>query len=169
MKHLVVLALLLLVAGAGIVWQAWKPGPVVYGNLSQADVNQIVRAVRRDVWRQCFPDSSWQTIKRAPKALVWVSATRVSEVIQTSRDRARVRGSSPLEFEDKGGMKGMKGMDYWDLKRGAAGWTVQGGGSTPGVANNLPAVRPPAKPFDSGVSFSEFITNRARVSLGGKP
>src|ERR1035441_4006205 len=59
----------LLFAGAALVGLFMRRTPSVYGNFSQQEVAEIVQAVRRDMWGEAFPDSSWRTIKRTPRAL----------------------------------------------------------------------------------------------------
>jgi len=88
-RHRLVICLCVLVVVASLVWLSAPPGLVVHGDFSEQDVSQIVKAVKHDVWRTAFPDSSWSTIKSTPRALWAVAGVGIYEVSQTSKDRAR--------------------------------------------------------------------------------
>ena len=151
----------LLFVGAGLVGLSMRCTPSVYGSFSQQEVAEIVRAVRRDMWGEAFPDSSWRTIKRTPRALWAIATARISEVIQTVGNRARVKGSFRLKtITDR---YARLGWDSWTLKKERTKWTVQGRSLTP---QGLPR---PAATLDEDVSFSAVISNKSRLSYDARP
>ena len=152
---------LLLFAGAGLVGLFMRRTPSVHGSFSQQEVAEIVRAVRRDMWGEAFPDSSWRTIKRTPRALWAVATSRISEVTQTVGNRARVKGSFRLQtITDR---YARLGWDSWTLKKERTKWTVQGRSLTP---QGLPRQ---AATLDGGASFSAVISNKSRLSYDARP
>jgi hypothetical protein len=151
----------LLFAGAALVGLFMRRTPSVYGNFSQQEVAEIVQAVRRDMWGEAFPDSSWRTIKRTPRALWAVVTARISEVTQTVGNRARVKGR--FRFQSITDRYARLGWDSWTLKKERTKWTVQGRSLTP---QGLPRQ---ATTLDGGVSFSEAISNKSRLSYDARP
>jgi hypothetical protein len=158
-------ALLLVMLGAGMVKILRQSTLLVHGNLSKQDSSEIVRAVRSSLWREAFPDFSWQTIKRAPRALWAVGTARISEISETFHDRARARGYFRLETRIVApGIVVITGnYDHWDLKKESGVWTVSGGGMTP--PERLPARR---KALEEAKSFSSTLSNESRLSLDPK-
>src|SRR5437899_82116 len=92
-RHRLVICLCVMVVVASLVWLSARPKLVVHGDFSQQEVSQIVKAVKHDVWRTAFPDSSWSTLKGAPRALWAVAGVRIYEVSQTFKDRVLVKGN----------------------------------------------------------------------------
>jgi len=167
-KHKVVaIGLLLLGAAAALVRLFPHPTIMVRGNLSHRDVSDIVRTVKRDIWRQAFPDFSWRTIQRTPRAMWAVATSRVSEVSDAFQNRAVVKGSFRLEsrIAGPGFLLVSFGCDSWALRKDTVGWVVQSRSrarpsGTPHPAFSLP---------EQSVSFSAALSNESRLSFDRKP
>jgi hypothetical protein len=63
-----VIVLICLGAGVAVFLLTQDSGPsmVVQGNFSAKDVAQIKSAVRRELWREAFPNFSWNAFKGLP-------------------------------------------------------------------------------------------------------
>lgn len=159
------LPLLLVAAILTFFWR--KPTISVHGNLSQQDISAIVATVRRDVWRQAFPDFSWMTLKRTPKAIWAVATSRVSEVTQTFENRAVVKGHFHLETRIAGPgflLVGF-GCDSWAMRKDSKGWMVQ----SRHRAQPDGTPRLVFSPLQPTASFSESLSNESRLSFDRKP
>ena len=150
--------LLVFFIAAGLLLLSRQPSIEVHGNLSKQEVSEIVAAVRHDVWREAFPDSSWRTIRRAPRALWAVSAVRFSEVNRIFENRARVKGRFRLETKENGMLRA--GSDSWEVKREKTGWIVRGRSLTSPQGD--PRV---ASTFNERLDFSTSLSNASRMSL----
>jgi hypothetical protein len=165
----IVFSLLLLLVGAILTLTLFlrKPTISVHGNLSQKDVADIVGTVKQDVWRQAFPDFSWVTLKRTPKAIWAVAISRVSEVTQTFENRAVVKGHFHLETRIGGPgflLVGF-GCDSWTMRKDSNGWAIQSRNRAQPSGTPHPVILP----LQAGASFSESLTNESRLSLDRKP
>jgi hypothetical protein len=70
-KRKIIIAIVLLLLGAGLVvfllMRDSGPPVVVKGNFSAKDVADIKRAVRKQLWREAFPNFSKQSIAGFPQ------------------------------------------------------------------------------------------------------
>jgi hypothetical protein len=158
--------LLVLIAGV-LFFFLRKLTIALHGNFSQQDASDIVAAVRHDIWREAFPDFSWPSIKRPPRAIWAVTTAQVTEVSQTFKNRAPVKGNFRLEtrIAGRGSVLVSEGCDSWSLRRDTGGWTIQ----SRSRARPSGVPRPVQPPFEKNVSFSTALSNESRLSFDSKP
>jgi hypothetical protein len=79
---IVIVVLALFGAGLAVFLLTRDTGPpvVVKGNFSAKDVAQIKSAVRRELWREAFPNFSWATIKASPRSVRRVTKLRIFRI-----------------------------------------------------------------------------------------
>lgn len=81
------------------------PPVVVYGNLSAKDVAEIKSAVRRELWREAFPNFSWATVKELPRSVrraLKAHVIRITAWPQNATPGASVRIADPYGPERLG-------------------------------------------------------------------
>jgi len=115
------LGFLILLVAVAAVWTRPRSGLVIEGALSKEDQTQILRLVKRDLWRQSLPDLSWQTVKRTPRSLYHAATARIVEVIVAP---PAYRPSAP-EVQVKGRLGLTHAYEYyWGVEKRAGGWAV---------------------------------------------
>ena len=98
------------------------PPVKVNGNFSAKDVAEIKSAVKRELWKEAFPNFSWNTIKALPRSIKRVVKVRVIRIENgwsvTGRPVARATIADPYYPRDP---------DYswleYPVTNGPAGWT----------------------------------------------
>ena len=160
-RKMAVICFMLLLAGVGLLGRSMRPTALAHGGFSQEEFTGIVQAVRRDIWREAFPDSSWLTIKGAPRALWAVATARISEVTPIDRNLARVTGRFRFKTMSAGYVH--IGWDLWTLKKEGTKWTVRRKSLTPQGSPRQAAA------WDGGVGFSEVMSNTSRLSYDAGP
>lgn len=157
--------LLTLAAIAGILLLRPSFRPAVNGEASEQEVSEILRAVRQDMWKAAFPDHSWATIRRSPRALWAVMTARVFEVRRQFRDRALVIGRFQLNQR-------LPALDFselppnsWLLSISSGQWLVSGRGFV--IAQQPWRTR--TQSFDEGQRFLGSLSNESRQFLSGRP
>ena len=118
---IVIVALALLGAGLTLFLLTRDSGPpmVVQGNFSEKDVSQIKRAVRRQLWRETFPNFSVKTSKALPGMVKRALLTHV-EYIQTCGVGLPNRKGALAWWSENAGGTG------YVLTNGPAGWSYSG-------------------------------------------
>jgi hypothetical protein len=122
-KVVVIIVLALLGVGLAVFLVTRDSGPpvVVHGNVSAKDVAQIKSAVRRELWRDAFPNFSWATIKALPRSMRRVQKVRIVRIsgltLFNGTHLANVRIEEPHE-------EGRFQPPYdYDFTNGPNGWT----------------------------------------------
>lgn len=142
---------------AGMVLSLRAHAPVVRGVVSEPEVSEILRAVRSDMCQTAFPDRSWATIRRCPRALWALATAKVFEINQLFRDRTQVKG----QFAIAGLPSVELRTNYWSLSRKAGQWVVTGHGV-------VVARRPwQATTFEGALRFSNALSNETQTFLDG--
>ena len=100
-KVIIIVALALLGTGIAIFLLTRDSGPpvVVEGNLSAKDVAQIKSAVRRELWKEAFPNFSWATIKALPHSVKKALRSQVAEI------RTENGLLNPVQYSDSNTMR----------------------------------------------------------------
>ena len=81
--------------GVVILWrQPSRPVTGAFGDLSQEDQAQIQRLIRRELWRQAFPNFSWRTLGEAPRWLRFITTARIQEAGIRPLDQIELRVAS---------------------------------------------------------------------------
>jgi len=140
---------LFVVACFGIfAWSASRPIPVIGGVLPKEEQNRIRQIVKHEMWKHEFPDSSWKTISRCPRALCELAAARLGliEILRPNMIEVAVRSHF--------------GIYYFRLWKREGAWLVQS-------REKLPA-RPPPRLGDlpkTGPEFFGSLSNQVKVSF----
>jgi hypothetical protein len=127
-KVIAIIVIGLLVAGIGVFLLTRDTGPpvVVYGNFTTKDVAQIKSAVRREVWREAFPDFSWKTIKASPRSVRWALRRHLKSISGpltvngTTGAQVRLRGPEEPGASELGSPHGFivtNGPNGWVFSR----------------------------------------------------
>ena len=100
----IVVLLMLLVAGLAVFLLTRDSGPPVrvFGNLSAKDVEQIKRAVKRELWKEAFPNFSGATFRTLPRSIGRALRARVVDVEGGRTNEAFVTMADPYNPEQYG-------------------------------------------------------------------
>jgi hypothetical protein len=127
---IVIVGLVLLGAGIALFLLTRDSGPPVevYGNFSARDVAQIKSAVRRELWREAFPNFSWATIKALPHEVKRVPKTHITTVsrygpLPDGAPTALIRISMPFDATTSNALNSI--APGYFLTNGPAGWSVE--------------------------------------------
>ncbi len=173
-------------------------GPVLRGRLAQTDQREVIRLVRRAVWRQSFPDFSWHTVRMAPWSLYRIAGLRIPEIVAPGR---------ATEIQVTAAFGRAAGSErFWLLVRDTKGWIIEAEESQPFIQiiqeparswtirrpgpqaqsssllspifrQAVPALfvgpdstgpKPPPRSLDGGEEFSDWLSNHARLSIDGR-
>jgi len=78
-RELLLMSLFCVILGSLATWLGLQPGLPPWSGLTQEDHGQILKAVRREMWKRDFQHISWLTIKRLPVSC-WELATSGTRV-----------------------------------------------------------------------------------------
>ncbi|HZV35331.1 MAG TPA: hypothetical protein VFB72_12225 [Verrucomicrobiae bacterium] len=71
---------LLLMVFAGWLWLSPAPNPKINGDFSAADIADIERTFRRELWHDALPELSWSAFKGLPRNIYRRASTHISRI-----------------------------------------------------------------------------------------
>ncbi len=84
-----------MIAGGFLLWRHLFPPPIVRGNLSPREANQVAWLVRREIFRRTFHKSARRMFRELPAALSALVTARIREIDMLADDTAIVTAASP--------------------------------------------------------------------------